>query len=101
MFLFSTETQEERKARELKSKKDNAEYLRDCLKKTSKQVGLLSPDLWYLSGDTMLSVANILEDQGYLHSAGDAIRFFEKPYHFESDMAEIAGDLEEEIQGSL
>lgn len=77
--------------------KNDAEYLRICLTKTSKQVGLLSPNIWYASGDTMLSIANILENHGYLRSASDAIRFFEKPYHFENDMRELAEELEPEV----
>ena len=90
------ETVEQRKARIEQQHKDDADYLRECLTRTSKTVGLLSPNLWYASEDTLLSVANILEDEAYLVTAADAIRFFEKPYHFESDMQEIIDTYEGE-----
>ena len=93
--MFSnTETRQERQARINEQKKQDAEYLKECLTRTSKQVGLLSPELWYASDDTMLSVANILEGE-CLFTASDAIRFFEKPYHFESDMQELINTIEE------
>ena len=84
---------EQRKVRIEQQKKVDAEYLTECLTRTSKLVGLLSPNLWYASSDTMLSVANILEGE-CLFTASDAIRFFEKPYHFESDMQELINTLE-------
>jgi len=89
------ETREQRQARVIQQKKSDAEYLRNCLERTSKQVGLLSPNLWYSSNDTLLSVATILEGE-CLFTASDAIRFFEKPYHFEKEMAELADELEQD-----
>ncbi len=73
--------------------KQDAEYLRNCLAKTSKQVGLLSPNLWYANDDTLITVATILEGES-LFTASDAIRFFEKPYHFENDMKELIKTLD-------
>jgi len=87
------ETMNQIKERQHQQRKDDAGYLRECLKRTSKQVGLLSPNLWYASDETLLSVASILESE-VLFTASDAIRFFEKPYHFENDMRELIELLE-------
>ena len=73
--------------------KSDIEYLERCLESTSKNIGLMNPLLWYNSGDTMINVANILEDEGYLSTASDAIRFFEKPWKWESDMQDIIDEF--------
>lgn len=91
--MFETLAQIE--ARHKKQRKDDAKYLRDCLTRTSKQLGLLNPNHWYVSDDTLLSVAQILEGE-ILFTASDATRFFEKPYHFEKDMAELAEEWKNE-----
>lgn len=88
------ETLTQIKDRMEKQRKDDAEYLKNCLTKTSKQFGLGSPGLWYASNDTLLSVATILEGE-CLFTASDAIRFFEKPNHFEQDMKEFIESLDE------
>lgn len=74
----------------------DVEFLEELLTRTSKQVGFDPKRLWYGSDDVMLRVANLLEDECYLRSASDAIRFFEKPYHFESDMRELIDTLKGE-----
>ena len=89
------ETQAQIKTRQNQQRKQDAEYLRECLTRTSKTIGLLNPNLWYASNDTLLSVANILEGE-ILFTASDAIRFFEKPYHFEKDMEELIETLEDD-----
>lgn len=97
-MIFETLKQSQKRLKE--ERKQDAEYLRLCLAKTSKQVGLLSPDQWYTSGDTMLTVATILEQNSYLIKAADAIRFFEKPWHFEGDMRELAEAIESEQENA-
>lgn len=76
-----------------KQDKDDADYLNSCLARTSKKLGLMSPDLWYTSGDTMQTVARILCHHGYLITAEDAIRFFDKPWGYEEDIKELVDSL--------
>jgi len=87
--------------RRLEMDKTDVEYLRDCLTKTLKG-GMPGGDVWYVSSDTMLTVACILAGECYLSSADDAIRFFEKPWHFQSDMQEIVDEYTsaEKLEGS-
>lgn len=87
------ETMQQIKDRLIKERQSNAEYLRECLTRTSKRIGLENTNVWYRSSDTLLSVAEILEGE-ILFTAADAIRFFEKPWHFENDMAELASEFE-------
>lgn len=95
--MFIQETESQRKERERHDKQDDIDILERHLNHTSNKVGLLSPDLWYSSNDNMLTVANILESHYYLRSAKHAIRFFEKPWHFESDMSELIEELKEDL----
>ena len=76
-------------------RKQDAEYLRECLTRTSRNIGMYTHNLWYENSDTLLSVAQILEGE-ILFTASDAIRFFEKPYHFEKDMTELIETLEDD-----
>ncbi len=73
------------------------EYLEHCLKHTWEHHGLLeSNKTWYSSGDTMFTVAIILNDEGYFNKPIDVIRFYEKPWKYESDMREIIKTYNEE-----
>lgn len=75
--------------------KGDIEYLERCLESISKKIGLMNPLLWYNSGDVMLSVARILDDEGCFSKTSDVIYFFEKPWKWESDMQEIIDDFQE------
>ncbi len=87
------ETKEQTEAGAKKEQQATAEYLGICLKGTYEKVGLLSPNLWYRSDDTLLTVASILAHYGILSTAKDAIAFFEKPYKWERDMKDLAEEL--------
>ena len=75
--------------------KSDIEYLKNCLENTSSKIGLMNPDLWYNNGDSLLTIARILDNEDYFPSTHDVIYFFEKPYKYESDMQEIIDDFQE------
>ncbi len=77
--------------------KDNKLTLQHCLDNTYKVHGILNNNkIWYSSGDTMLTVATILDDEGIFIKTTDVIRFFEKPWKWESDMQELIDEYNEE-----
>jgi len=74
------------------------ETLRNCLKNTYEVHGLANASkIWYENGDTMLSVANILEGQDCFIRTSDVIHFFEKPWKWEVDMKELLEECYEEV----
>ena len=89
------ETREQREARAKQEKRETAQLLRGLLERTRQNVNLLK--IWYVSADTVHTVALMLEEYGYLHTARDAIYYFEKPYKYETDMRELAKMLEDEV----
>ena len=77
--------------------KSEIEFLKNCLAHTFGGRALIPPpDTWYLSGDTVLTVAEILDGECYFHTTGDVIRYFEKPWKWETDMQEIVDTYEHE-----
>ena len=73
----------------------DAETLKALLKKKYNRHGTpLQTDVWYASGDNVLSAAYILEQECVLRSASEAIDFFEKPWKWEADMQGLVSELE-------
>lgn len=69
------------------------ELLKDCLNNTFKKHGIANMDkVWYQTHDTLVSVANILDEEGDFHQTSDVIQFFEKPWKWEHDMQELIND---------
>jgi len=60
----------------------SAEYLKSLLPR------------WWESGDTVISVARILNDEGMLTDVDDAITFFEKPWSYGKEIKEIIKNYE-------
>ena len=52
--------------------------------------------VWYADEDTVLSVAHILVQEGYLNTPSLVIDFFEDPPRWEKEMREIINDHKEE-----
>ncbi len=74
---------------------DDIEYLRVCLKHTSKQHGEYpkgSPflkRLWWGEEETVSEVARILIENCVLDTPESAMLFYDKPHNFEKEMQEI------------
>jgi len=57
--------------------------------------------VWYAGEDTVLSVARILVQEGYLNTPSLVIDFFEDPPKWEKEMREIINYSREEISSEL
>ncbi len=68
---------------------EDKEYLTECLKHTSN---LLTA--WYISDDTVITVARILAGTGHLRTPELTIDFFEKPSKWERVMKELVEEKE-------
>lgn len=68
------------------------DYLEDCLKHTFEVEGLTG-DVWYKSGDSMLYIAQVLDDHDIFIKTSDVIYFFEKPWKYEGDMRDVINEL--------
>lgn len=79
--------------------KEDMEYLRECLKHTSKQEGNYpngSPfvkKLWWGNEEATARVARILEEHHQLTTPLSVINFFEKPYYWEVNMMKIVSQV--------
>jgi len=63
--------------------KEDKEYLAECLKHTD----LLTA--WYISDDTVMTVARILDEEGNFRTSSQCRDFFEKPSKWEKSMRNI------------
>jgi len=82
--------------------KEDYEYIKSCLQKTSKQFpNILDGDkLWYSNDDTLITVARILNNEFYFETPTEVIHFFERPYAHEDKMQELLDSYASEFDDS-
>jgi len=61
--------------------KDEIEYLKNL------------PKQWWMNYTTTISVANLLDQYGYFSDKRSVIRFFERPYNYQSLIDELIKDF--------
>jgi len=78
--------------------KSDIEYLDNCLKHTANHHSSWRERnrIWYTSGDTVLTVARILDKGFYFPTTSEVIDFFESPYKFEKMIQGIIEDFNKE-----
>ena len=79
----------------------DAEYLENCLKHTTKQHNVIHEydKLWYANGDTLITVARILDKEFNFPTTSEVIDFFESPYKFEKMIEGIIEEFNKERGG--
>jgi len=88
------QTYEEVKTKVAKDLQDDKAYLKHCLEHRMERSGLIAKeDVWWMSGDTIITVAKILERYGQFKDIAQVIGYFEKPYKFEQDMKFIIEEM--------
>jgi len=74
--------------------KENYEYLKSLPSLGIKPTIFDLPKAWYASGDTMFTVARILDKQGIFQKTSQVIDYFEKPRKFEQDIQRLIKEYE-------
>lgn len=88
------QTYEEAKVKVYKNLQDDKAYLKHCLERRMERPGLIAKeDVWWMSEDTIITVAKILERYGQFKDITQVIDYFERPYNFEQDMKFIAEEM--------